>query len=248
MVPAPAGPADKAANLARFYLSARNATDPTERSRALANLLQADTGAEFRTLSTIAAPELALVTPDGLSPEQRLLLATAAAVVDAPSAAALRDSLKSTEPGAASPVDLIILDAIRATAAPDHPITEIMDRLLDTGDQVPQADRVRGQAAAAILFGLSDPGGAPLTSRQRARLAGLQAGPATHAAAIMVADAAVERGATGEVAILTLTSAASGERLGVSDRALLLRDLCRVGLSRQARSVALDGLTALMRH
>ena len=242
-----AGPQEQAVALARLYVAARSAADPLERARALASLLRSDSAAGFRTLSVVTAPELALVEPQGLSPGDRLVLAVAASTVDAPSAQGLRDSLKVDEPGAVSPADMAILDAIHAAGSPEHAVGEVLDRLIDQGDRFAVADRSRAQAAAAILFGIINPKPTPLSSMARARLAAFQPGPAQHVAGALLAETAVERQAAGEVALLTLI-ASSADNLGAADRALLLRALSRVGLGRQARSIAMDGLIPLIRR
>ncbi len=254
--PAPvAAPSDaeQAAELARLYAAARTATDPAERTRALIALLRPAQGPAFRALSGLAAPELALVAPDGLGPDDRQLLALAAATVDAASAQPLRESLKRDEPGGPSALNLAILDAVRALVAPQTPAGPVLDRLVELGGRTPGAESVRAQGAAMILFAVADPAAAPLSPLARQQLSGFEPGPARHAAAAMLADAAAARGAAGETALLALAATLGttvaptldGQTLSPAERALVLAPLTRAGLGADARSVALDGLLRL---
>ena len=250
--PAPvAAPSDaeQAADLARLYAAARTATDPAERTRALIALLRPAQGPAFRALSGLAAPELALVPAEGLGPDDRQLLALAAATVDAASAQPLRESLKRDEPGGPSALSLAILDAVRAVVAPQHPAGEVLDRLVELGGRTAGAEGVRAQGAAVILLSVADPAAAPLSPLARQQLSGFEPGPARHTAAAMLADAAAARGAAGETALLalaaTLAPTPDGQTLSPAERALVLAPLTRAGLGADARSAALDGLLRL---
>jgi len=248
--PAPSE-ATRAEDLARLYVTARNAADPAERARALTDLLRPAHGPSFRALSGLVAPELALVVPEGLSVADRSLLALAAAVVDATSAQPLRESLKRDEPDAAPALTLSLIDAVRAVTTPSHPVGEVLDRLVEEGGRGTPADSLRAQGAAVILFGVADPAGATLSPLARLQLSRFEPGPARHVGPALVAFAAVARNAAGEVALLTLEaagtdgSALSPAALSPADRSLFLRPLTRAGLTAEARSIALDGLLTL---
>ncbi len=245
-VPAPSEET-RAAELARLYATARSAADAGERARALIALLRPARGASFRALSGLVAPELALVTPDGLSAEDRSLLALAAATVDAASAQSLRDSLTRDGTSATPALTLALIDAVRAVATPGRPVGEVMDRMVDTGSRAAPSDALRAQGAALILFGIGDPAGTDLSPQARLQLSRFEPGPARHAGAALVAFAAAARSAPGEVALLTLAAAQTDGTapLAPAERSLFLRPLVRIGLAAEARSLALDGLLAL---
>ena len=95
------------------------------------------------------------MTPDGLSAEDRSLLALAAATVDAASAQSLRDSLTRDGTSATPALTLALIDAVRAVATPGRPVGEVMDRMVDTGSRAAPSDALRAQGAALILFGFS---------------------------------------------------------------------------------------------
>jgi hypothetical protein len=255
----PAAPSDaeQAAELARLYAAARGATEPAERNHALLALLQQalsqpGRGDSLRALAILAAPELALATPDGLTPAERMQLALAAATVDAASTEPLRDSLKRDGPGAPSAVNLSLLDAVRAVTAPQRPAGQVLDQLVDEGTRSAPADALRAQGGALILFGVSgdaDLGGLSALARQQ--LSRFEPGPARHVAAALVALAAAARNAPGEAALATLSAAgaeAENVSLAPAERSLFLRSLVRAGLATDARSIALDGLLALAGH
>ncbi len=233
--------------LARLYATARNAADAADRARALAALLRPAHGTRFRALSGLVAPELALVTPDGLAAEDRALLALAAATVDATSAQALRDSLTRDGATATPAVTLALIDAVRTVAVPGRPGGEVLDRLVDAGNRAPSAEALRAQGAALILFGVGDPTGADLSPLARLQLSRFEPGAAHHVGPALLAHAAAARGAAGEVALLTLDAAGTDAAapLAPAERALFLRPLTRVGLVTEARTLALDGLLAL---
>jgi hypothetical protein len=242
------GPSEaiRAETMARLYAAARNAVDPAERARALTTLLRPAQGLSFRALSALVAPDLALVTPDGLSAEDRSLLALAAATVDAASAQPLRDSLTRDGPDAAPALTLSLIDAVRAVASPGRPVGEVLDRLVDAGSRATPADSLKAQGAAVILFGVGDPAGADLSPLARLQLSRFEPGPAHHVGPALVAFAAVARGAAGEVALLTLSAAGTdGSSFSPAERSLFLRPLTRAGLAAEARSIAVDGLLAL---
>lgn len=247
----PAAPSDaaQADDLARSYAAARDATDPAERNRALLTLLQPARGDSFRALAALAAPELALATPDGLAPAERMLLALAAATVDAASTGRLRDSLKRDEPGGPSAVSLSLLDAVHVVTAPRRSAGQVLDQLVDEGARAAPADAVRAQGAALILFGVSeDPGIGGLSPLARQQLVHFEPAPAHHVAAALLALDAAARNAPGEAGLATLATTSadgSGAALAPAERALFLRSLVRAGLAADARSIALDGLLAL---
>jgi hypothetical protein len=153
--------------------------------------------------------------------------------------------LKGDEPGAVSPTDLGLLDAIRLVSGPGVSSGELIGRLTDEGLRSAPSNRARSQAVATIVLAVSDP--KSVSARARAQLAGFQPGAALHATGAILSDNAVDRQATGEAALLIL-EAGSTDTLTSADRALFLRALVRAGLAQSARSIALDGLVALMRR
>jgi hypothetical protein len=241
LMPVGEGAADA---LARDYQAAVGAATNTERAAALARMLRTASGASFRNLCEVTAPELALVTPDGLGGPDRALLALAASVVDAPSAPLLRDGLAPAD--GVGVVDLALLDAVREMAAVEKKAPGTAAALVKAGAENIGSDQARAQTSAVLLAAF-DAQLSGLSSVERARFAAFRTGPAMKAAAALAALAAAEKGAAGEAVLMTL-DAASEKGLTPSDRALFIRALSRAGLDRNARSIALDGLLAAAGH
>jgi hypothetical protein len=119
-----------------------------------------------------------------------------------------------------------------------------LERLLDAaGDHDPKA-RARAQAAGLLAAGLAEPLGPTL----RARVAALPdpPGPGPGGRA-MTLDGAAAAGRMGETALLALWACveAGHDGLGLGERAQIVRALHRVGLDRDARAFALEGLAEL---
>lgn len=232
---------DAADALARDYQAAAGAATNAERAGALARLLRSASGATFRNLCDVSAQELALVTPEGLSNADRVLLALAAAVVDAPSAPILRDGLAAAD--GVSAVDLWLLDAVRETGAIEPKASKTLSALVKAGAESVGTEQSRAQTGALLLAGFDAQWNA-LSPADHARFDAFRAAPATKVAAALAALASADKGAPGEAALATL-DAASEKGLAASDRALFIRALSRGGLERNARSIALDGLLAV---
>ncbi|MDC6726369.1 hypothetical protein, partial [Leclercia adecarboxylata] len=111
-------------------------------------------GAEAAGPARLAQKALAAISPLGLAPRDRLMLArTAVLAGDLKEAERFRLTLKADEPDAVSAVDLALADAM-ISAARGKADRAVVDRLVDRGAL---GDRTC-QAAAAILAGLADPG------------------------------------------------------------------------------------------
>lgn len=230
--------------VARDYQTATSAATNAERAGALIRLLRSARGAMFRNLCDVTAPELALVTPDGLGGADRALLALATAVVDAPSAAALREGLAPVD--GVSVVDLQLIDSVREMAAITPKASKTAEALVTSGLETNGTEQTKAQTGALLLASV-DGRFNGLPPAARTAFATFRTGPAIKAGAALTALISADSGAAGEAALATL-DAASEKGLLPSDRALFIRALSRAGLERQARSIALDGLLALAGH
>lgn len=239
----PAGE-DPADALARDYQAATGAASNAERAAALVRLFRNAHGAAFRNLCEVIAPELALVTPDGVGGADRALLALAASVVDAPSAPLLRDGLTTGD--GVSGVDLALLDAVRDMGAVEPKVSKTAGALVKVGAETVGTEQTRAQTGA-VLMAAFDSRFSGLSPAQRATFAAFRAGSAVKLAAALTALSAADKGAPGEAALATL-DAATETGLAAADRALFIRALGHAGLERNARSIALDGLLALTGH
>ena len=238
---APESPSDA---LARDYQAATGASSNLERASALVRLLKSAHGAAFRNLCDVIAPELSLVTPDGVSGADRALLALAASVVDASSTSPLRDGLVPAD--GVSSVDLALLDAVRDMGAIEQKVSKTASVLVKAGAETVGTEQTKAQTGAVLMaaFDLQISG---LSPAERSTFAAFRTGSAIKAAAALSALSSAEKGATGETALATL-DAASEKGLSVADRALFIRALSRAGLERNARSITLDGLLAVSGH
>ena len=241
VTPAGEDPADA---LARDYQAAAGAATNAERAAALVRLFRGAHGAAFRNLCDVIAPELALVTPDGVGGADRAVLALAASVVDAPSAPLLRDGLAPAD--GVSGVDLALLDAVREMGAVEPKASKTAGAMVKAGVETVGTEQTKAQTGA-LLMAAFDSQFSGLSPAQRAAFAAFPAGSAVKLAAALTALSAAERGAPGEAALATL-DAASEKGLVAADRALYIRALSHAGLERNARSIALDGLLALTGH
>jgi len=161
-------------------------------------------------------------------------------VGDVDQARTLRATLIQDQPGV-SATGLAMLDALIAAAAgqSDGPT---LDRLVERGAL--EGQRSIGQSAALLFSALGSPMG-PLARAEFARFdLGKNAAPAARLAAM---DIAAEAGLKGETALLALSIAADLGPTGTwsVDRARIVRALARVGLEREARALAIEGLLAL---
>ena len=239
--PAPESPADA---LARDYQATSGAASNPERASALVRLLKSAHGAAFRNLCDVTAPELALVTPEGVGGADRALLALAASVVDAPSASQLRDGLVPAD--GVSIVDLALLDAVRDMGAVEPKTSKTAGALVKASRETVGTEQTKTETGAALIASFESQFSG-LSSGERSAFAAFRTGSATKIAAALSALSSAERGAPGEVALATL-DAASEKGLSVADRALFIRALSRASLERNARSIALDGLLAVTGH
>lgn len=235
---------DQADNLARDYQAAAGAASNAERAGALVRLLRGAHGPAFRNLCDVTAPELALVTPDGVSGADRALLLLAASAVDAPSTPVLRDGLVPGD--GVSVVDLALLDAVREMGAVQARTSKTAGALVKAGSESVGTEQLKAQTVAVLLAGF-DEQFTGLSSIDRAKFAAFRAAPAVKVAAALSALAAADKRAAGEAALVTL-DAASEKELSATDRALFIRALSRAGLERNAKSIALDGLLAVAGH
>lgn len=228
--------------MARDYQAASGAASNPERASTLARLLRGAHGAAFRNLCDVTAPELALITSDGVSAADRALLALAAAVVDAPTAPQLRDGLPPAD--GVSIVDLALMDAVREMGAVEPKRSKTASVLVKAGVESVGDEQTKAQAGAALMAAFESQFSG-LSSGERSAFAAFRPGSAMKAAAALSALSSADKGASGETSLATL-DAASEKGLSVADRALFIRALSRAGLDRNARSIALDGLLAVM--
>jgi hypothetical protein len=168
-------------------------------------------------------------------------LATAAlAAGDVMSARTIRATL--TGDGAASPVDLAILDAGIAVAS-GRPDAQTLDRLAERGAVADPKTRARPQGATAIFAATQG----PMNAQARGEFVRFDLGRSDPAAKLMALDMAADAGAKGETALIALWIAEGGGAAGPdpADRARIVKALAKAGFADEARAVALEGLISL---
>ena len=143
---------------------------------------------------------------------------------------------------AGAPPDLATAFAALSGAGP-LPAVEL-DRLLDAADVRDAKARTRAQAAALLAAPFAEPLGPTLRGRLAALTLADHRAPAGRLTTLQ--DAAAE-GRIGETALIALwlTAEAGNAGLSAGDRADIVRALRRVGLERDARDYALEGLAGL---
>lgn len=202
---------------------------PMEPEAGLAALATAKTLEAFTAAAKAAIPAIAGQAATGAPAANALLLARAALIAgDLRTAQALRMQIAE-----APAVDLALLDGALA-AASGRTDAQVLDALVERGGAGAQP----AQSGALILAAL----GGKLSPRARAELAGFTTPRgAALPGRLLALDFAAEGGWKGEAALLAL----SVDAIAAADRARSVKALAQVGMTEDARALAVEALVAL---